>query len=118
MPGAVKEPQKQTAGGGPLRLVRYRSLFSGPAIERVEELQFQRPEPVIDVSPQDASIRGIATEDARSRGIESDAAVDVSSNETSVRLRARVSRKLPKGTVRAAEEHVRGLPHDVEVKKA
>ena len=86
----------------------YRSLFSGPAVERVPELQFQRPEPVVE----------IAHEDARSRGIEPDAEVVVGSNGTSVRLRARVSRKLPKGTVRAAEEHVRGLPHDVEVTKA
>jgi hypothetical protein len=42
----------------------------------------------------------------------------VSSNGTSARLRARVSRTLPKGTVRAAEEHERGLLHDVEVTRA
>jgi hypothetical protein len=29
---------------GHLRLLRYRPLFSGPAVERVAELQFQRPE--------------------------------------------------------------------------
>ncbi len=105
----VKPPKRQARERvSGLRLVTYRSLFSGPAVERVPELQFQRPEPVVE----------IAYEDARSRGIEPDAAVEVSSNGTSVRLRARVSRKLPKGTVRAAEEHVRGLPHDVEVKKA
>jgi NADH-quinone oxidoreductase subunit G len=88
-----------------LRLVAYRPLFSGPAVERVPELQFQRPEPVLE----------IAFEDARKRGIENDAEVEVRSNGTSARLRARVSRTLPKGTVRAADEHVRGLLHDVEV---
>jgi anaerobic selenocysteine-containing dehydrogenase len=74
----------------------------------VTELQFQRPAPELELSQ----------EDARSRGIENDAEVEVSSNGSSARLRARVSRKLPKGTVRAAEEHVRGLAHDVEVKPA
>jgi hypothetical protein len=40
-----RPPRAQTAKGGPLKLVRYRPLFSGPAVERVDELQFQRPEP-------------------------------------------------------------------------
>jgi NADH-quinone oxidoreductase subunit G len=91
-----------------LRLVAYRPLFSGPGVERVPELRFQRPEPVLE----------IAFEDARSRGIENDAEVEVHSNGTAARLRARVSRALPKGTVRAADEHVRGLLHDVEVTRA
>src|SRR5206468_2924896 len=48
----IPAPPKETTGrGGPLRLVRYRPLFSGPAVERVEELQFQRPDPVVDLSP-------------------------------------------------------------------
>jgi NADH-quinone oxidoreductase subunit G len=91
-----------------LRLVAYRPLFSGPAVERVPELHFQRPEPLLE----------IAFEDARSRGIENDVEVEVRSNGTSARLRARVSRTLPKGTVRAADEHVRGLLHEVEVTRA
>ena len=49
-----------TAHGGPLRLLRYRPLFSGPAVERVDELQFQRPEPVDRLSADDAQVRGIA----------------------------------------------------------
>ncbi len=91
-----------------LRLVAYRPLFSGPAVERVPELQFQRPEPVLE----------IAFEDARKRGIENDAEVEVRSNGTSARLRARVSRTLPRGTVRAAEQHVPGFLHQVEVTRA
>ena len=91
----------------PLHLVRYRSLFSGPAVERVEELQFQRPDGEIAISPRDASLRGIATGDT----------VDVKSNGTSVQLRARIDKRLVEGAVRAPEEHVRGLDQGVEVKK-
>jgi NADH-quinone oxidoreductase subunit G len=101
----VAEQRAETAGGGPLRLVRYRPLFSGPAVERVEELQFQRPEPAIELSERDARTRGIATGDE----------VVVRSNGTSVRLRARVNRRLMSGAVRAAEEHVRELDAAVEV---
>jgi NADH-quinone oxidoreductase subunit G len=96
-----------TAGGGPLRLVRYRPLFSGPAIDRVEELQFQRPDPAIELSPRDAEVRGIVAGDA----------VVVQSNGTSVELRARIDRRLVEGAVRAAEEHVRSLDQAVEVSK-
>jgi NADH-quinone oxidoreductase subunit G len=99
------EPRVETAGGGPLRLLRYRPLFSGPAVERVEELQFQRPEPAIELSAHDAQVRGISTGDE----------VVVRSNGTSVRLRARVDRNLVDGAVRAAEEHVRELEGAVEV---
>jgi NADH-quinone oxidoreductase subunit G len=94
-----------TGGGGPLQLLRYRALFSGPAVERVEELQFQRPLAEIELAQQDAS----------SRGIESGETVKVSSNGTSVDLRARVNRALKAGVVRAAEEHVRDLQAGVEV---
>jgi predicted molibdopterin-dependent oxidoreductase YjgC len=96
-----------TAGGGPLRLVRYRSLFSGPAVERVEELQFQRPDPVVELSPRDAEVRGIVAGDT----------VAVQSNGTSVELRARIEKRLVEGAVRAAEEHVRELDQAVEVSK-
>ena len=94
-----------TARGGPLRLLRYRPLFSGPAVERVKELQFQRPEPAIELSLHDAQVRGISSGDE----------VVVRSNGTSVRLRARVSKTLVDGAVRAAEEHVRELEGAVEV---
>ncbi len=94
-----------TAKGGPLRLLRYRPLFSGPAVERVEELQFQRPAPAIELSAHDAEVRHITAGDE----------VVVRSNGTSVRLTAHVSRQLVDGVVRAAEEHVRELDAAVEV---
>jgi NADH-quinone oxidoreductase subunit G len=99
------KPAKATAKGGPLRLLRYRPLFSGPAVERVEELQFQRPEPAIELSKHDAEIRRISSGDE----------VVVRSNGTSVRMRARVNKRLLDGSVRAAEEHVRELDQAVEV---
>jgi NADH-quinone oxidoreductase subunit G len=108
--GAVEPPEPAPAGAEPvagLRLVAYRPLFSGPAVERVPELQFQRPDAVLE----------LAESDARSRGIEDGDEIEVRSNGTTARLRARLSRKRAAGTVSAAEEHVRGLAHDVEVLK-
>src|SRR3954466_13400940 len=35
-----------------LRLLRYRPLFSGPAVERTPELSFHRPEPEVELSDQ------------------------------------------------------------------
>jgi NADH-quinone oxidoreductase subunit G len=96
-----------TAGGGPLRLLRYRPLFSGPEVERVHELQFHRPAAEIELAAEDASSRGIASGDP----------VTVSSNGTSVELRARVSKKLRAGVARAAEEHVGDLQAGIEVSR-
>jgi NADH-quinone oxidoreductase subunit G len=96
------------AGGAGLRLLRYRPLFAGPAVERVPELQFQRPAPEVEV----------AHEDARRRGIANGAIVTVSTNEATVTLRARVSRALPAGLVRIADEHAGGLGQHVEVSTA
>jgi NADH-quinone oxidoreductase subunit G len=93
---------------GELRLHRYRPLFSGPAVERVAELEFLRPEPEIELSPADAERRGIATGDV----------VLVRSNGTSVELRAQVSRKLVEGVARVADEHAADLHPSVEVVKA
>jgi len=109
-PGEAVAPPKRerTAKGKGLRLVAYRPLFSGPAVERVPELQFQRPAPEVELAHADARKLGIAAGDE----------VEVRSNGTSARLRARVSRKLARGTVRAADEHVRGLAPYVEVTKA
>jgi NADH-quinone oxidoreductase subunit G len=90
-----------------LHLLRYRPLFSGPLVERVEELQFQRPEPVVELAPYDAEIRHIENDDT----------VLVQANGTSVELRARIDKRLVNGTVRAAAEHVRGLEGGVEVRK-
>jgi NADH-quinone oxidoreductase subunit G len=92
-------------GGSGLRLVRYRPLFSGPAVERVPELQFQRPRPEIE----------LAWDDARRRGIATGADVIVSSNEARITLRAKVSRTLPAGVARIAEEFAAELGRHVEV---
>ncbi|HUH15201.1 MAG TPA: molybdopterin-dependent oxidoreductase, partial [Gaiellaceae bacterium] len=93
---------------GTLKLQRYRPLFSGPAVERVPELQFQRPGREIELAAEDAERRQIASGDT----------VSVRSNGTSVELRARVSRALAAGTARIAEEHALDLHRDVEVVKA
>jgi predicted molibdopterin-dependent oxidoreductase YjgC len=76
-------------------------------VERVDELQFQRPEPVIELAAYDAEIRHIASGDT----------VVVQSNGTSIELRAQIDKRLVNGTVRAAAEHVRGLDGTVEVRK-
>jgi NADH-quinone oxidoreductase subunit G len=91
-----------------LRLHRYRALFSGPAVERVPELGFLRPERDVELSPADAESRGITGGDA----------VIVSSNGTSVELRARVNRSLLDGVVRVADEHASELHQSVEVVKS
>jgi predicted molibdopterin-dependent oxidoreductase YjgC len=91
--------------GDGLTLVRYRSLFSGPAVERVDQLQFQRPADEIELSYEDATARGIAA----------GSTVTVSSNGTSRSLRARVNRRLRNGVVRIPSEHAEGLHDHVEV---
>ena len=90
---------------GTLRLLRYTPLFSGHQVERVPELQFQRPEREVELSAADADRRGIATGDL----------VTVRSNGTSVELRARVDRRLVEGVARMADEHAADLHLDVEV---
>jgi NADH-quinone oxidoreductase subunit G len=102
----VEAPAEPSRGKG-LRLVRYRALFSGPAVERIPELQFQRPQREIELSPEDARKRKIASGDE----------VTVSSNGTSLTLRARLSRELRAGVVRIAEEHAGELQPRVEVSK-
>jgi NADH-quinone oxidoreductase subunit G len=106
-PGTTPAPTPAGANGA-LRLNRCRSLFSGPAVERVPELAFQRPPREVELSVADARSRGVATGDA----------VLVRSNGTSVELRARVNRKLLDGVVRVAEEYAGDLHPDVEVVKA
>jgi NADH-quinone oxidoreductase subunit G len=98
-------PAEPPAGGKGLTLVRYRPLFSGPAVDRVPELQFQRPGPEIELSPQDAQARKIASGDA----------VTVSHNGTSIQLRARITKGLRKGVARVATEHAGELGGQVEV---
>ena len=77
------------------RLVRYRPLFSGAAVERVANLQFQRPGAEVELSPEDAKRLRISTGDD----------VRVRSNGTSTRLRARVRKGLTAGVVLVPDEH-------------
>ncbi len=58
-PAPVPEPRAAPADGG-LHLVAYKPLFSGPAVERVPELQFQRPQPEVELPRADARAMGIA----------------------------------------------------------
>ncbi len=103
------DPQAATgkAAGPGLELVRYHALFSGPAVERVPQLQFQRPAPEVELAYDDAATREIAAGET----------VHVSSNGTSKELRARLSRKLRSGVVRVASEHAEGLADRVQVEK-
>jgi NADH-quinone oxidoreductase subunit G len=102
----IETPAEPERPGG-LRLVRYRALFSGPAVERAPDLQFQRPYPEIELPEEDARSRGIANGDS----------VTVRANGTSVTLRARLSRELRSGVVRIADEHAGDLQPRVEVSK-
>ena len=71
------------------------------------ELQFQRPDPEVELSPEDAEARAITTGET----------VTVSHNGTSLELRARVTRGLREGVVRIAAEHAGDLGVTVEVAK-
>ncbi len=93
---------------GELRLHRFRPLFAGPAVERVPELQFLRPDPAVELSPPDAERRGIANGDA----------VLVRSNGTGVELEARVAKHLVPGVARIPDEYAVDLHANVEVVKA
>jgi anaerobic selenocysteine-containing dehydrogenase len=101
----VSDTRRVSEGPG-LQLVTYRPLFAGPAVERVPELQFQRPGPEVELS----------REDARRLGIANGQTVEVSSNGTAVRLRARLSRELAAGIARVPDEHAGGLEGNVEVR--
>ncbi|HEV3408141.1 MAG TPA: molybdopterin-dependent oxidoreductase [Gaiellaceae bacterium] len=109
-PAAVRRPPAPRAGaarGRGLALLRYRPLFSGVAVERVPQLEFQRPAPEVELAEADAKARGIATGDA----------VAVRSNGTTRELRALVNRRLHRGVVRIAEEHAGELEARVDVAK-
>jgi NADH-quinone oxidoreductase subunit G len=97
--------QNGQGDGRGLRLVTYKPLFSGPAVERVPELQFQRPDPAVELAPADAQRLGVRN------GQE----VNVRSNGTSVQLRARLADDLPLGAARIAEDFAGGLEGPVEV---
>jgi NADH-quinone oxidoreductase subunit G len=99
-----REPAPEDKG---LRLVRYRPLFSGPAVDRIPELQFQRPGPEVELSPEDAKTHGIASGET----------ITVSHNGTSLQLRARITKSLREGIVRIPAEHAGELGGQVEVGK-
>ena len=106
-PEPATTPAPPDEAGGAMRLQRYRPLFSGPAVERVPELGFQRPGRDVELSARDAESLGVASGDQ----------VLVRSNGTSVELRARVNRKLIEGVARVADEHAADLHPTVEVVK-
>jgi NADH dehydrogenase/NADH:ubiquinone oxidoreductase subunit G len=102
-PGSRSERGSRVYG---LRLATYKPLFSGPAVERTPELQFQRPGGEIHIS----------RDDARTRKIRNGQTVTVSSNGTAVELRARIARDLAAGTVRVADVDAAELHPVVEVR--
>jgi NADH-quinone oxidoreductase subunit G len=103
----IDVPAEPTSSDRGLRLVRYRPLFSGPAVDRVPQLEFQRPQPEAELSEQDA----------RSRGIRNGEEITIRSNGSSVRLRARLSRELRPGVVRVPEDFAGDLQPTVEISK-
>jgi NADH-quinone oxidoreductase subunit G len=105
-PASARAPAGLPSSG--FQLIRYRPLFSGAAVERVPQLQFQRPVPELELPYAQASERGIKTGDA----------ILVSSNGTSRELVARLNRRLVPGVARLANEHASGLNNVVEITKA
>jgi NADH-quinone oxidoreductase subunit G len=102
---APRPPRRAVEGR--FALVRYRAHFSGPGVERIPQLQFQRPAVEVELAHADATERGIAAGDA----------VTVSSNGTRRELAARLNRRLRRGVVRIAAEHAEGLDDVVEIAK-
>lgn len=99
----------QTPATDGLRLVRYRPLFSGPAVERVEKFRFQRADGLVDLARDDAHRLGVRDGDE----------VTVRTNGTSATLRARVRRNLRAGVVLVPEGSADELvPGAVEVTPA
>src|SRR5207302_1697485 len=99
-------PEPPAADG--LRLVCYKPLFSGPAVERVDELQFQRPRAEVELSRADAEQRGIKTGDE----------VTLSGGGASVTLDARVNKNLREGVARVAREFAGEVRGAVDVTRA
>ena len=106
-PAELPEETPQTGRKGELRLIRFRALFSGPAVERVPELQFQRPPPEVELAPEEAEARKILNGEP----------VTVKHAAVSRELRARINPSLRPGIARIASEHAGELVGFVEVKK-
>ena len=98
----------ESPAGEGLQLVTYKPLFSGPAVERVPELQFQRPQAEAELSRADAERRGIRTGDE----------VTLSTGGAAITLHARVSKGMRDGIVRVANEHAGELRGLVDVAPA
>jgi NADH-quinone oxidoreductase subunit G len=106
--GAMTGVSPRTGPRG-TRLVRYRPLFSGPAVERVEKFAFQRPN----------DEAGLSREDAERLGVRDGHTVRLRTNGTSAELRARIRRGLDAGVVLVAEGTADDLkPGPVEVTPA
>ncbi|HEX2506574.1 MAG TPA: molybdopterin-dependent oxidoreductase, partial [Gaiellaceae bacterium] len=105
---APRRPARAAPARGGIRLVRYRPLFTGPAVERVDALAFQRPAAELELAWADGDRLGIAQGDR----------VVVETNGTSRELRARLNRRLKQGVARIAVEHADGLADTIEVRKA
>src|SRR5262249_40252063 len=100
-------PTSELPQGAGLRVITYRPLFSGAAVERTPELEFMTPAGEIELAPDDATARGIASGDA----------VTIRSNGTSRDLRARIARDLTPGLVRIPLGDAAGLHEYVEVSR-
>jgi NADH-quinone oxidoreductase subunit G len=100
-------PEADVAVEG-MRLVAYRPLFSGPAVERVSELQFQRPRAEVTLNRAEAERQGIRTGDP----------VTISQNGTSIELRARLSSSARANVALVASEHAQGLTGSVRLAPA
>src|SRR5919201_483243 len=108
LPETRDEPVPPKAARGAVQLVRYRPLFSGAAVERVPELQFQRPAAEVELSAKDADRLKIKRGEP----------VSLRSNGTTVELRAEINKRLKAGVARVAEEHARDLHPTVEVSRS
>jgi anaerobic selenocysteine-containing dehydrogenase len=91
--------------------VAYRPLFSGPAVDRTPELQFQRPSGDVQISREDAKARGI-----RHGQTVTVSSIGPESLNGGVELRAQIARDLAAGTVRVAAPDAGDLHAIVEVK--
>ncbi len=101
-------PSPRTAPAGSFSLLRYRPLFAGAAVDRVPQLQFQRPAGEIELAHADGRELGVRTGDT----------VAVRSNGTSRQLTAKLNRRLRRGVVRIARPDAEGLDDVVQVEKA